>query len=108
MYLILGLLMVQDPLQAAAALTLMLAAIFFVEGFIRIVYSLTQRFPGWGWVCFNGVITLCLGIFIWRRWPEASFWVIGLFVGIELIFAGWASVILAMAIRGLSRTTAQS
>jgi uncharacterized membrane protein HdeD (DUF308 family) len=105
LYLILGLLMLQDPLQAAAALTLMMAAVFLVGGIMRIVYSLSERFPGWGWVCLNGVITLWLGIFIWRRWPEASLWVIGLFVGIDLLFSGWSSVMLGLGIRQLSRPT---
>jgi uncharacterized membrane protein HdeD (DUF308 family) len=30
----------------------------------------------------SGIITLILGIAIWRRWPEDSLWVIGLFLGI--------------------------
>jgi uncharacterized membrane protein HdeD (DUF308 family) len=104
LYVILGLFMVQDPLQGAEALTLMLAAVYTAGGMVRIVYSLAEQFPGWGWVLFNGVINLILGIFIWRHWPEASLWVIGLFVGIDLLFAGWSSVMLAMGIRRLSQS----
>ena len=100
MYLVLGFLLVQRPLAAAAFFTLMLAAAFFVGGLFRIIVALSERFYGWGWVLLNGVITLILGILIWREWPEAAFWVIGLFVGIDMLFDGWSLVITALTIRG--------
>ena len=59
----------------------------------------TERFSAWPWVLLNGVVTLLLGISIWRQWPESSLWVIGLFVGIDLIFNGWSWVMLALAAR---------
>jgi uncharacterized membrane protein HdeD (DUF308 family) len=102
MYLVLGFLFVQRPLAAAAFFTLMLAAAFFVGGLFRIVVALSERFYGWEWVLLNGVITLMLGIMIWREWPEAAFWVIGLFVGIDMLFAGWSLVITALTIRGIA------
>ena len=64
--------------------------------------KLVEHFDGWGWVLVNGLVTLALGIMIWRRWPEASFWVIGLFVGIDLLFAGWSWVMTAVAVRTLA------
>jgi len=100
MYLVLGFLLVQRPVAAAAIFTLMLAAAFFVGGLFRIIVALSERFYGWGWVLLNGVVTLILGILIWREWPEAAFWAIGLFVGIDMLFAGWSLVITALTIRG--------
>jgi uncharacterized membrane protein HdeD (DUF308 family) len=100
LYLVLGFLMVQRPLAAAAIFTLMLAAAFFVGGLFRIIVALSERFYGWGWVLLNGLITLVLGILIWRQWPEAKFWVIGLFVGIDMLFDGWSLVITVLTIRG--------
>jgi uncharacterized membrane protein HdeD (DUF308 family) len=38
---------------------------------------------------------------IWKQWPEASLWVIGLFIGIDLIFTGWTWVMLALSVRKL-------
>ena len=102
LYLVVGFLMVQNPAPAAAIFTLMLAAAFFVGGLFRIIVALSERFYGWAWVLFNGVVTLILGIMILRRWPEASFWVIGLFVGIDMLFAGWSLVITALTIRGIA------
>jgi uncharacterized membrane protein HdeD (DUF308 family) len=100
MYVVLGFLFVQRPLAAAAIFTLMLAAAFFVGGLFRIVVALSERFYGWGWVLLNGVITLILAVLIWREWPEAAYWVIGLFVGIDMLFDGWSLVITALTIRG--------
>jgi uncharacterized membrane protein HdeD (DUF308 family) len=73
-----------------AFFALMLAAAFFGSGLFRIIVALSERFYGWGWVLLNGIITLVLGILIWRGWPDAAFWVIGLFVGIDMLFAGWS------------------
>ena len=58
-------------------------------------------FPHWGWVLIGGIINLTLGIMIWMQWPEASLWVIGLFIGIDLIFTGWTWVMLALSVRKL-------
>ena len=99
LYMVIGFLMVTRPLAAAAGLTLMLAALFFVGGVFRIVAALANRFHGWGWVLLNGVVTVILGVMIWQEWPEASFWVIGLFLGIDLVFAGVSWVMLGLAAR---------
>ena len=101
LYVVLGFLFVQRPLASAAAFTLMLAAGFLVVGLFRIVIALAERFQGRWWVLLNGVVTVILGILIWREWPESALWVIGLFVGIDLLFAGLSWVMLALALRGM-------
>ena len=101
LYVVIGFLMVTRPLAAASGLTLMLAALFFVGGVFRIVAALSHHFHGWGWVLLNGVVTLALGVMIWREWPEASYWVIGVFLGIELVFAGMSWVMLGLAGRNI-------
>jgi uncharacterized membrane protein HdeD (DUF308 family) len=99
LYLIIGVFVLEDPDRVAGVLTLLLAASFWVGGLFRIVYSLVDRFPTWPWVLLNGIVTLLLGILIWRGWPDTKDWVIGLFVGIELLFHGWAWVILGLTVR---------
>jgi uncharacterized membrane protein HdeD (DUF308 family) len=103
LYLVVGLLLIEHPGVAADALTLMLAASFLVGGLLRIAVALTHRFSNWGWVLLNGVVTFLLGVMIWRRWPDASEWVIGIFVGVELIFTGWSWVALALAVRSIPK-----
>src|SRR5262249_59506570 len=101
LHLVVGLLMIERPLRAAEILTFMLAVSFLIAGSIRIIVVLTERFSAWPWVLINGIVTLLLGIAIWRQWPESSYWVIGLFVGIDLIFNGWSWVMLGLAVQAL-------
>jgi uncharacterized membrane protein HdeD (DUF308 family) len=108
LHLIVGALFIEQPLRAAEALTLMLAVAFLVGGVFRIVEALTKDFAGRGWVALNGVITFALGVAIWRRWPEASYWVIGLFVGIDLIFNGWSWVMLGLFVKNARPGTPQA
>ena len=102
-YLIVGLLMVEHPVGAAAGLTLMVAAPFLVGGLLRIFVAATERFDGWGRALVNGMVTVLLGVLTWRQWPESSLWVIGLFVGIEMMFCGLSWVMLGLAARRLGR-----
>ena len=52
------------------------------------------------WIKANvAFVPFILGVMIWRELPEASLWVIGLFVGIDLVFNGWSWVMLGLAVR---------
>jgi uncharacterized membrane protein HdeD (DUF308 family) len=65
-----------------------------------------MRHYGWGWVLLNGVISLMMGLIIWRNLSQMSLWVIGIFLGVDLLFAGWTWVMFALAAKNLpSRTT---
>jgi uncharacterized membrane protein HdeD (DUF308 family) len=103
LHLIIGEFMIERPLVAAEGLTLMLAAAFLFGGVARLIYGAMHTFQGRSWVLLNGLITFLLGISIWRQWPESSIWVIGLFIGIDLIFTGWSWVMLGLAVRAVKR-----
>ncbi|MDB5306764.1 MAG: acid-resistance rane protein [Gemmataceae bacterium] len=97
-----GILVLAHPGLAAVTLTLILAVMLIAGGLFRVVLAAASRFHGWGWVVLGGVVSVLLGGLIWANWPEASLWVIGLFVGIDLIFLGWKWVAIALAIRGVT------
>jgi uncharacterized membrane protein HdeD (DUF308 family) len=103
LYVVLGFLFLRDPGDALLAMTLLLACVLMVGGLFRIIGSLTYRFPYWGWVFAGGAITLILGIMIWQQWPFSGLWVIGLFVGIDMIFNGWTWVMLSLALKKLAQ-----
>jgi uncharacterized membrane protein HdeD (DUF308 family) len=103
LYLITGLFMIENPLVAAMGLTLLVAACLLVGGILRIVLSVIERFDGWGWAFLNGIVSLLLGTAIWRQWPLSGLWVIGLFVGIEILFSGLSWVMLGLAVRSTPR-----
>jgi uncharacterized membrane protein HdeD (DUF308 family) len=99
LYAVVGLMIVDQPEGAAVRLTLLIALFLIVSGIFRIVFAISERFTGWGWVLLNGGVTLLLGMMIYKQWPSSSLWVIGLFIGIDLIFNGWAWIMLSMALR---------
>ncbi|MGA8571444.1 MAG: HdeD family acid-resistance protein [Desulfobaccales bacterium] len=103
---VVGVIMIGNPAASALFLTLMLAMFFMVAGLFRIITSLAMRFPSWGWRLFNGIISLLLGILLWVQWPWSGLWAIGMFIGVDLIFSGWGSVMLALAARDLPPRTA--
>jgi uncharacterized membrane protein HdeD (DUF308 family) len=100
LYLVAGCIMIGEPAAAAVALTLLIAMFLLMGGIFRIVVALSGHLDHWGWVMLNGLITAALGIMIWRQWPLSGLWVIGLFVGIEMIFYGWSLVMLGLMAKG--------
>jgi uncharacterized membrane protein HdeD (DUF308 family) len=101
--LFMGVLFIDRPRMAATELTLVLAIFMVAAGLVRLVGALILRFSGWGWALLNGAITFVLGVLIWRHWPGDGLWVIGILVGIELIFSGWSLVMLGLAVRSLAK-----
>src|SRR5262249_21550997 len=94
LYFITGVFMIENPLEAALSLTVLVAACLLIGGILRIILSLVERFDGWGWMVLNGIVAVLLGAAIWRQWPFSGLWVIGLFVGIEMLFCGLSWVML--------------
>ena len=99
LYLVAGILLINNTVGAAMGLTLLVAVCLMVSGAVRIVLSAIERFDGWGWVFMNGIVSVLLGAAIWRQWPLSGLWVIGLFVGIEMLFSGLSWIMLAVAAR---------
>ena len=50
-------------------------------------------------VAADGIITFVLGMLVLAQWPASGLWVIGLFIGIDLIFYGAAWMALALGLR---------
>jgi uncharacterized membrane protein HdeD (DUF308 family) len=100
LYLGVGILLLVNPLEGALALTIVLAAFLVVEGIFKIIMAMRVRdHDGWGWLLASGILSVILGALIWAQWPASGLWVIGLLVGIQLLFTGWSLVMLALAAR---------
>ena len=81
-------------------LTVVLIAFFVMQGLIDIITYLSARKIGAsGWLLVEGVITLVLGLMIWRHWPSSSLWVIGTLVGINMIVTGTTRLMLTVTLR---------
>ena len=99
LYIVAGFFTFENPLLAAVILTLLLGASLIASGIVRIflAFSMSSAAP-WGLVALSGVITLLLGAIVLARWPVSSLYVLGLFLSVDLIFAGvsWISMGLAL------------
>ena len=98
---VVGLMLLRHPVAGALVMTLLLAVYFIVAGIFRIVAAASHRLPHRGWALANGIITLIFGILVWAQWPVSGLWIIGLFIGIDLVITGWTQVMLAVTARRL-------
>ena len=98
---VVGLLTVVRPRQSAEVMTLFMAAFFLVGGLFQIVVAVALALPGWGWQVADGIITFALGLLVMAEWPTSALWAIGLFLGIDLIFFGFAWIAIAFGLRSM-------
>jgi uncharacterized membrane protein HdeD (DUF308 family) len=106
LYFVAGLMIIGSPTAAALTLTLLIAMLLLFGGIFRIIAALSGHLEHRGWVMLHGLISAGLGILIWNQWPLSGLWVIGLFVGIEMIFYGWSLVMLSLIAKGAVVTAA--
>jgi uncharacterized membrane protein HdeD (DUF308 family) len=89
LYIVAGFVTFENPLLAAMLLTLMLGAALVASGVVRLFLAFDmKRETPWIWVALSGAITLLLGLLILARWPINSIYILGLFLGIDLVMAG--------------------
>jgi uncharacterized membrane protein HdeD (DUF308 family) len=94
-----GALMVFRPVISAEAVTFVMAIFFMVGGLYQLFASIWSHLPGWGWGAANGVVSTVFGVLLLTQWPVSGLWVIGLFVGIDLILYGSAWISMALQLR---------
>jgi uncharacterized membrane protein HdeD (DUF308 family) len=94
-----GVLIITRPVISAEVATIFMAMFFLIGGLFQLISSVVIQVPGWGWQAADGVITFLLGVLVISQWPVSGLWVIGLFVGIDLIFYGGAWIALALGLR---------
>jgi uncharacterized membrane protein HdeD (DUF308 family) len=94
-----GLILVTRPVLGAEVVTIFMAMFFLIGGLFQLIGSAWVALPGWGWQALDGLIALVLGLLVLAQWPASGLWVIGLFIGIDLIFYGAAWIVLALGLR---------
>lgn len=90
MYVLAGILILANPLQGLLAFTLVLGITIFVQGIIQVslAFQFRRISPNWGWVLVSGILGIILGIFIWSSFPASAPWLIGVWVGVNLLSDG--------------------
>lgn len=107
LYIVAGIYILMHPLRGLLALTLVIACFLVVYGVFALVLAFQLRpLSGWGWVLLDAIVTILLGVLIWRHWPINSEWVIGTLVGISLIISGVSRLGFSMAVRKVTTRAA--
>jgi uncharacterized membrane protein HdeD (DUF308 family) len=97
--LIAGVWLLLNPATGAIALTFLLAAYFVATGIVKAVAAFQLHGTGGsGWTYFSAACSIVLGLLVFSGWPGSAVWLIGLLVGIDLLFYGWALIALRAAV----------
>jgi uncharacterized membrane protein HdeD (DUF308 family) len=96
---VLGVMLLGNPIQGGITLTIPLASFLFVGGIFKITAAIAHRFEGWNWLLLSGAIDLVLGVMIWRELPMSGLTIIGVLVGISLVFRGISWLMVGFALK---------
>jgi uncharacterized membrane protein HdeD (DUF308 family) len=100
LYIVAGFVAFENPLLTAVVLTLLLGAALVASGIMRIILAFSMKEGTlWIWVALSGVVTLLVGLIILAKWPFSSLFVLGLFLGIDLVFAGASWIGIGLGLR---------
>jgi uncharacterized membrane protein HdeD (DUF308 family) len=90
---VVGYLLIADPIAGVFTLTMMMALFFAFEGIVKMYWAYKLRpLPHWDYVFFSGVTALAFAAIILMFWSETAHWLLGLLVGINMIIMGWTMV----------------
>jgi len=91
-----GIAVVGRPLLGLATITLVLVWYFIFDGVSGLITAFRTNPPrGRGWLIFGSIVSIVLGLMLWRDWPLSGAWAVGVLVGIRLIFRGWSMIMLS-------------
>jgi uncharacterized membrane protein HdeD (DUF308 family) len=100
--LLVGIVLVVDPLAGAIPLTLLVAVLFLATGVAKTMFALSFRpDSGWVWALASGLISLILGVMILAGLPSTATTILGLLLGIELVSNGVLFLFVAAGLRKL-------
>jgi len=95
-----GVYILMNPAAGLAGLTFAIAVYLFVEAVLELALAIQLRpAPGTGWLIFDSVITFILAVMIFSTWPSSAAWVVGVLVGISMLFSGMTRLMLTLAAR---------
>ena len=92
--------MIALPNAGIAAIGLMFILYFVMDAYRNFTQSSVHAGHGRGWFIFSGVIDVVIAILFFVTWPQGSLILVGIFVGVNLIFDGVILLMLRNAVSG--------
>ncbi len=86
--------LIGKPEASLETVTLVLTLFLIIDGITSIIYSFTiMPFGGGVYLLINGLIGILIGVLIWSKWPEASNYIICIYLGVKIVFEGLALIL---------------
>lgn len=103
LYVFIGAYLLMHPSAALGSLTIALALYLSFEAILDFILSFMLRpLPGTGWLILDGTVTLILSVIVWFLWPSGARWIIGVLVGVSMLFSGASRLMLSLAARSVT------
>ena len=100
LYVVFGYYLLKHPVPTGRVMIVALTLFFVAEGLLDFAGYIQGRKAGAShWILFDGVVTVLLGLMIWRQWPSSSLRAIGILVGISMISTGTTRTMMSVAAR---------
>lgn len=85
------------PDVGAASLTLMLGALFMVQGAYEMVFAFELRSTkAWGWLAVSALASIVLSLAILSGWPGTSLVTLGVLIGVNFVSSGLAYLLVGI------------
>jgi len=95
-----GIMIYLNPLKGVLAITLLIAIVVFVHGFLQIALAIKiHPTKGWYWFAVSGLIAWMPSAALFLKWPLTRELASGSIAGIALLIAGLAYVGIAFSTR---------
>jgi uncharacterized membrane protein HdeD (DUF308 family) len=95
-----GVSLIANPLFASGLLAIFLAVYLIIDGLVEIVAGLKRKpGAGWGWLLAGGIVSILLGVMLWKQFPLSGIWAIGVLLGIKLCFIGLIMIMAGTTVR---------
>jgi uncharacterized membrane protein HdeD (DUF308 family) len=106
-YIVGGFYLIFNPQIALASLTLVVGIILIAEAVLQIIaFFQLREMSGSGWILFDGIGTLLLGILILYPFPGSSEWAVGTIFGVNMLFSGITRLMYSISARKIFSSTA--
>jgi uncharacterized membrane protein HdeD (DUF308 family) len=102
-----GALLISRPYIGVMTLAAILGFFFLVSGFLKAIFAFNIKpAKNWGWSLLDGIISIGLGAIIFSEWPYSGPIIVGIIVGIRLLFLGNSMIMIGSGLQYAAENTA--
>lgn len=97
---LLGVFLLLRPMLGVASIALLIGAFLLASGASSVIMAFKLKpKAGWGWVLFDGILSVVIALLIAIGWPASSISFVGILVGFVMIYGGIWRIMLGRALR---------